>query len=97
VTFRVRNTGYREGTEVAQVYAQLPVRSGEKFKRLVGWKRVTLAPGAEANVTVTLDRRALSVFDTENHKLEMLQGNYAISVGSSSHDTPLTQPLVIRE
>ena len=45
VTFTVKNTGKRAGTEIAQVYASLPDAAGEPPKRLIGWARVDLAPG----------------------------------------------------
>ena len=44
-TFSVQNTGTRAGTEIAEVYVQLPSASGEMFRRLAGWQRVPLAPG----------------------------------------------------
>ncbi|MGC1294489.1 MAG: glycoside hydrolase family 3 C-terminal domain-containing protein, partial [Alloacidobacterium sp.] len=40
VSFEVKNTGKRAGTEIAEVYAMLPDAAGEPFKRLVGWQRV---------------------------------------------------------
>src|SRR5579863_5513049 len=42
-TFEVTNTGGREGSEIAEVYATLPDAAGEPFKRLVGFARVKLA------------------------------------------------------
>ena len=90
VTFRVRNTGSREGTETAQVYAELPSQSGEHFRRLIGWNRVTLAPDQETTVTVPLDPRTMSVFDTAKDRLELMGGLYTVFVGSSSSDTPLS-------
>ena len=45
VRFTVKNTGKRAGTEIAEVYARLPKGTDESYKRLAGWKRVTLAPG----------------------------------------------------
>jgi beta-glucosidase len=90
VSFHVRNTGHREGTEIAEVYVQLPIQAGENFKRLAGWARVKLAPGQESSVTVSLDPRTLSEFDTEKHRLKLPQGDYTVMVGSSSRDTPLS-------
>lgn len=89
-TFTVRNTGSRAGTEVAQVYALLPVSTGEAtFKHLVGWQRVTLAPRASKTITVTLNPLTLSIFDVEKNAFTMVPGDYTILVGSSSADTPL--------
>ena len=90
VTFSVRNTGLRAGTEVAQVYAVLPAATGEStYKRLVGWDRVTLAPGESKTVTVPMNKLTLSIFDVAKNAFVMVPGNYTILVGSSSADTPL--------
>src|ERR1700730_3166449 len=43
--FTVKNTGKRPGTVITEVYARLPKGTDEPYKRLVGWTRVTLAPG----------------------------------------------------
>src|SRR5499427_790292 len=45
VSFTVKNTGNRAGTEIAEVYAALPVNTGEPPKRLVGWDKVNLNAG----------------------------------------------------
>src|SRR5213079_2958579 len=45
VSFKVKNTGSRVGTEVAQIYVSLPSSANEPPKRLVGWSRVKLNPG----------------------------------------------------
>lgn len=89
-TFTVRNTGLRAGTEVAQVYAVLPASTGEStYKRLVGWDRVTLAPGESKTVTVPMNKLTLSIFDSAKNAFVMAPGSYTIFVGSSSADTPL--------
>jgi beta-glucosidase len=96
VRFIVRNTGKRPGAETAQVYARLPKGADESFKRLVGWKRVTLAPGESQTITVAVDDRVLKRFHEENDSWTMATGEYQVLVGSSSDDTPLTGTLVIR-
>src|SRR5499427_3000099 len=67
VRFTVKNTGKRAGTEIAEVYAKLPKGADESFKRLVGWKRVTLAAGESQVVTVDIDSRVLQTFDEANN------------------------------
>jgi beta-glucosidase len=94
VRFTVRNTGTRAGTEIAQVYARLPKDAGESFKRLVGWKRVALAPGESQTITVAVDPRALQTFDEANNRWNFASGNCEVFVGSSSDNTPLTGTLV---
>jgi beta-glucosidase len=89
-TFTVRNTGSRAGAEVAQVYAVLPVSTGEDtYKRLAGWERVTLAPGEAKTITVPMNRLTLSIFDVGKDDFVLAPGDYTIVAGSSSADTPL--------
>jgi len=94
VRFTVKNTGTRAGTEIAEVYARLPKDAGESFKRLVGWKRVTLAPGQSQTVTVAVDPRVLQIFDETGDRWKFVSGQYEVLVGSSSDHTPLTGTLV---
>ena len=62
-TFKVTNSGQCAGTEIAEVYVQLPPSSGEHFRRLAGWQRVTLEPGESKSVTVPLERLAWASFN----------------------------------
>jgi beta-glucosidase len=97
VRFTVTNTGKRAGTEIAEAYARLPQGADESsYKRLVGWKRVTLAPGESQTVTVPIDSRVLKTFDVANNRWNFTPGDYKVFVGGSSVSTPLTGSLVVR-
>jgi beta-glucosidase len=96
VRFTVKNTGKRAGTEIAEVYARLPKGTEESFKRLAGWKRVTLAPGESQSITVAIDDRVLQTFDEETNVWNMTKGEYQVMVGGSSDDTPLLASFVVR-
>ena len=96
VSFAVKNTGKRAGSEIAQVYATLPEATGEPFKRLVGWQRIELAPGESKTVTVALDSRVLSIFDEQNNVWSLLPGTYKIVAGPSSGETPLNATLQVQ-
>jgi beta-glucosidase len=52
VSFTLKNTGSRDGAEIAQVYAALPADAGEPPKRLVGWSKVRLKAGESKEVRV---------------------------------------------
>ncbi|WP_328471511.1 glycoside hydrolase family 3 C-terminal domain-containing protein [Actinoplanes sp. NBC_00393] len=87
IRFQLSNTGRRTGTEVAQAYVTLPSAAGEPFRRLVGWERVTLAPGQQRTVEIKLDRGDLK----DLHLLEYwaggwktASGTYRVHVGGSS-------------
>jgi beta-glucosidase len=93
-TLTVKNTGQRAGTEIAQVYAVLPKSSGESYKRLVGFARVELAPGASKRITVPLDSLCLSIYDASRDAMVRIAGTYTILAGPSSADTPLRASFV---
>jgi beta-glucosidase len=93
VSFVVKNTGKRTGTEISQVYLAMPESTGEPPKRLVGWSRVDLAPGEEKNVTVSVDPHYCAVFNAEKHKWELVAGDYQILIGGSSDALPLKKTL----
>jgi beta-glucosidase len=90
VTFTVTNTGSVAGAEVAQVYVgQLPGDVETPPQQLAGFEKVELAPGASANVTVTIDPRSLSYWDVDANDWVMPAGTVPIYVGSSSRDIRL--------
>jgi beta-glucosidase len=93
VHFTVRNTGQREGTEIAEVYVALPSAAKEDYKRLSAWQRVKLAPGESKDVTLTLAPLTLTVFNTDQNAWQLLPGDYSVTAGPSSSDTPLKATL----
>ncbi len=95
-TVTVENTGHRAGTEIAQVYVQLPKGSGENFRRLAGWMRVPLAAGERKSVTIPLEWLALATWNEKNESWIWQPGNYTFSAGGSSRDLPLTTSVAIR-
>jgi beta-glucosidase len=95
VRLRVTNTGSRSGTETVQVYLGLPARTGEPPKRLVGFARVSLAPGQTRTVQFTIRAGSathpLSYYDTASHAWVTAPGSYRVYVGDSSQNTPLQE------
>ena len=64
VSMTVTNTGTRAGDDVAQLYIHDPVASIEQpIRRLRGFQRVSLAPGASQTVTFTLDKSDFGFYD----------------------------------
>ncbi len=95
VSFTVKNTGSRDGAEIAQVYAALPASAGEPPKRLIGWSKVWLKAGESKDVKVSVDPKYLSIYD-EASGWKLLPGRYVIMVGGSSAELPLTQRIELR-
>jgi beta-glucosidase len=91
VSFTVKNTGKRAGTEIAQVYTAFPDAAGEPPKRLIGWTRIDLAPGEQETVTVAIDHDRVTVYDEASDSWKLVPGNYNVQVGGSSRDLPLHQ------
>ncbi len=102
VEYTITNTGARAGKEASQVYLTLPPTAAEPSKRLVGFEKVDLQPGANQRVSVVLDTSAsnhpFSYFSPANpNDLQAWAdgswvtppGSYTVHVGTSSADTPL--------
>jgi beta-glucosidase len=87
-SFTVRNAGSRAGAEVAQVYVGDPPAAGEPPKQLKGFQRVFLQPGQSQQVTISLDQRAFSYWDT-GRGWTIAPGTYHVYVGGSSCDLRL--------
>lgn len=88
VSVDVKNTGSVAGAEVVQVYLGLPVSTNEAPRRLVGFKKVTLQPGATQNVSIVIDANdsshPLSYWDTGSNSWKVAAGDFTVYVGNSS-------------
>ena len=95
-TLTVQNTGQRAGTEIAEVYVQLPKGAGEHFMRLAGWQRVELTPGQSKTVTISMEPLALASWNDGKESWEWMPGEYTVSAGSSSEQLPLRATMSMR-
>jgi beta-glucosidase len=87
VSFDVRNTGKRTGKAVPQVYVSPKAGGWEAPQRLVGFKKVELAPGATTKVSLTVDPRLLATWNEKAHGWSVAAGDYTVTLGASSRDT----------
>ncbi len=92
----VKNTGSRVGRETVQFYIH-DVESSviRPEKELKGFEKITLAPGEEKTVSVSLDKRAFAYYDDEIHDWKVETGVFEILVGGSSTDTPLKAAVTV--
>ena len=98
VTFDVRNSGAREGADVAQVYvADSHSKVPRPAKELKGFVRIDLKPGETKTSTVTLDRRAFSYYDVATKQWRADPGEFNVLVGRSSQDIELRGTLTLGE
>jgi len=87
VSVRVRNSGARAGAEVVQLYLQPPPsRVDRPVKELKGFGRVMLQPGETRTVSFTLDKAAMSYYDSAVHDWVAEPGRFTVLVGASSRD-----------
>jgi len=85
VSFRVRNTGSRRGSDVPQVYVAAPAAAGwEAPKRLAGFGKVDLAPGAATTMSVSVDPRLLATFS--GGAWHIAGGDYRVMLAKSARD-----------
>ncbi|MGA5795643.1 glycoside hydrolase family 3 N-terminal domain-containing protein [Streptomyces cellulosae] len=90
LTFTVRNTGDRSGTEVVQLYLHDPVASVvQPVQRLVGYTRVTLEPGEARRLTVTVPAD-LASFTGRDGRRVVEPGALELRLAASSADPRLT-------
>ena len=84
VAFDVKNTGKREGDEVAQLYARQTTASvATPIKALKGFSRVHLQPGESRHITLHLKQSELAIWNA-NHEWKVESGEYTVTIGGSS-------------
>ena len=97
VTLNVMNTGKVNGSEVIQLYVKdLQSSIDRPEKELKGFKKVSLEPGQEKTVEMTIDKKALSFFDPKINEWVAEKGEFEIMVGSSSQDIKLTEKFILK-
>jgi len=97
VSFRVRNTGARPGMDVPQIYVSPNASGWEAPKRLGGWKKVDLQPGASTRVALRIDPRLLGVFSAAGGGWHVAPGGYTVQLGASSRDLRLAASVRLPE
>jgi beta-glucosidase len=89
VSFTIENAGGMAGTEIAEIYVELPKTSKEHFRRLAAWQRVALKSGERKTITAALELLAMATFDEKKDAWTWPSGVYTVLVGGSSRDLPL--------
>ena len=89
VSFRLKNTGKRDGEEVVQLYAKF--RGDDASKRLRGFERVAVKAGETVDVVITVPADDLKLWDTEKHAWAFSGKRVKLLVGASSADIRLSK------
>ncbi len=82
----VKNTGKRDGDEVAELYITFPKLLGTPLRALRGFTRVHLKAGEQKHVKLTLSPRDLSYVNEAGDRL-VSTGDYLITVGGGQPGT----------
>jgi beta-glucosidase len=90
VSFVVRNTGTREGNEVAQLYIRDVLASvARPVQELRGFERISLKPGASFRLSFPLNAARHLTFRDQDGRRVVEEGAIRIMVGGSSRDIRL--------
>ena len=90
ISFRVKNTGQRDGDEVAQVYFRHVNSSVPQPKlALCGFARVHLKHGESSKVTIEIPATRLRYWDTQTKQYVVEPGRYEFLIGAAADDIPL--------
>ena len=90
LTFTIKNTGKRIGSEVVQVYiAPIAPKTDRPDKELKAYTKIELAPGKSRKVSLTLKQEDFAYFDEHLHEFIADAGDYEILVGASCEDIRL--------
>jgi beta-glucosidase len=92
VSFDIKNTGDRPGSDVAQFYThQQKSAVVQPIKSLRGFERVALQPGESKHVKFTLQATDLGYWDVHSKGFAVEPGTFDLLVGSSSEDIRLRE------
>jgi beta-glucosidase len=82
----VKDTGSRDGDEVAELYITFPKLAGTPLRALRGFKRVHFKAGEQQHVTLSLTPRDLSYVNEAGDRM-VSAGDYLITVGGGQPGT----------
>jgi beta-glucosidase len=83
-SFTVKNVGKSTGKEVAQVYVSPLDAKWEAPKRLAGFQKVEVTPGAAVRTSVAIDPRLLAVYDSATKTWRVAAGEYKVIVAADA-------------
>lgn len=93
VTVSIANSGNVSSAEVPQLYVEVPDAPKNQLR---GFDRVKLEVGETKQVTFSLTRRDLSIWDVVAQEWKLQKRTYPVRVGASSRDVKLTGEIEIQ-
>ncbi len=92
----VRNTGTREGADVAQLYLRLPPGHPTPI-RLIGWEKVMLKPGESRHISIVAEPKTLADYDPAKRHWHIAAGTYEFMLGRSATQAEASASLRLQE
>lgn len=96
-TVTVKNTGKRAGSETVQLYVHDAKASIDRpYKELKGFQKVSLQPGESKDVSITIDKSALSFYDEATSAWKAEAGLFEALVGNASDNLKLKKTFELK-
>jgi len=90
VSATIKNTGNREGEEVAQVYIEPPQnKTLRPVRELKGFAKIRLQPGESKTLNIEIPHESLAYWNPKTKAWMVTPGKYLVEVGGSSRWLPL--------
>ena len=96
LTCRIKNTGDIFGKEIVQIYVR--DKKSTVFRpnmELKGFEKIGLRAGEQQTVSIVLDKRAFSFYDTGSNDWVVETGDFEILIGASSEDIRLRTDVTV--
>lgn len=87
VSVTLKNTGDIFGDEIAQLYVTYPASAAEPPNQLKAFSKIGLNAGESKTVSFEVQKRELSIWDSDTHSWKLVSGTFIAKVGGSSRDT----------
>ena len=93
--FEILNEGPFDGTEIAQLYLQMPEEAENPTKILRGFESVKVRDGEVQTVDIYLTRKDISYWDVLRQTWTTPRGEFEVFVGASAADIRLNSTFVL--
>jgi beta-glucosidase len=96
LSFTLKNSGKRDGDDVAQIYYRhVNSKVPQPKQSLCGFKRLSLEKGKSRKVTIEIPAGRLRYWDVEKKRYIVEPGKYELLIGGASDDIRLRLPLTV--
>ncbi len=86
LTFKLKNTGKTDGTEIVQLYVSRPDDRKGPVKTLRAFRRVDVPAGRSVTVRIPLSDETFEWWNESNGRMEVRYGDYILHYGASSSE-----------